>query len=71
MNNKNINKKNNFRCHQFRVKYTPVTWQEWETQKLEVDSISWDMNDTKFLINSEGCGYPPRVNCSIFASEYL
>lgn len=26
--------------------------------------------DTKFLINTEGCGYPPYVNCSEFAKKF-
>lgn len=33
-------------------------------------SISWDVSDTKFFVNTEGCGYPPTVNCSDFAKKY-
>lgn len=32
--------------------------------------VQWDVADTKLLINSEGCGYPPRVNCTEFAKRY-
>lgn len=24
----------------------------------------------KFFINTEGCGYPPRINCTDFARQY-
>ncbi|XP_046398358.1 uncharacterized protein LOC124165109 isoform X3 [Ischnura elegans] len=36
----------------------------------EEDSI-WDVVDTKFFVNTEGCGYPPRVNCSVFAKQFM
>lgn len=33
-------------------------------------TVPWDVTDTKFFVNTEGCGYPPTVNCSAFAKEY-
>ncbi|GLH14644.1 Protein tipE [Gryllus bimaculatus] len=32
--------------------------------------VPWDVAETKFLVNTEGCGYPPKVNCTEFAKKY-
>ncbi|XP_023710226.1 protein tipE isoform X2 [Cryptotermes secundus] len=56
------------RCHQILVNYTRVPFSEWGNRSTE--NVAWDVGDTKFYVNSEGCGYPPRVNCSEFAKEY-
>ncbi|CAO1406649.1 unnamed protein product [Diamesa serratosioi] len=58
------------RCHQMTVNYTKITWEEWLKNPREIELVNWDVSDTKFLINTEGCGYPPRVNCTIFSKEY-
>lgn len=56
------------RCHQIRVNYTRLSFEEFIAKPLS--SIQWDVSDTKFFVNTEGCGYPPRVNCSDFAKKY-
>lgn len=66
LTNRNIT----LRCHQLLVNYTKISWDEWQNQPRDLDAIEWDVADTKLLINSEGCGYPPRVNCTEFAKEY-
>lgn len=58
------------RCHQLMVNYSKIPWHEFKSHPHDLDSISWDVSDTKLLINSEGCGYPPHVNCSEFAKKY-
>jgi hypothetical protein len=35
-----------------------------------MNAIEWDVGETRFYINTEGCGYPPRVNCTEFAKQY-
>lgn len=37
---------------------------------LHVDHINWVVGPVKFFINTEGCGYPPRVNCTEFSRRY-
>lgn len=56
------------RCHQLLVNYTKIPFHEFD-EKMR-DTVSWDVGDTRLLINSEGCGYPPRVNCTEFAKEF-
>lgn len=56
------------RCHQILVNYSRIPFREWKLH--DPAAISWDVADTHFLINSEGCGYPPRVNCTEFAKQY-
>ncbi|XP_034938605.1 protein tipE [Chelonus insularis] len=56
------------RCHQIRVNYSRLPYDEFISKPP--GSISWDVADTKFFINTEGCGYPPRVNCSEFAKKF-
>lgn len=56
------------RCHQIKVNYTRLPYEEF--MKKPIGSIPWDVGDTKFFVNTEGCGYPPRVNCSDFAKKY-
>lgn len=58
------------RCHQLTVNYTKVPYKDWVKAPLDLELVDWDVADTKFLINTEGCGYPPSVNCSIFAKKY-
>ncbi|XP_026478281.1 protein tipE-like [Ctenocephalides felis] len=55
------------RCHQILVNYSRTKWTSFAG---DVDSLIWDVGDTRFLVNTEGCGYPPRVNCSEFAKAY-
>lgn len=56
------------RCHQIRVNYTRLPYEEFMAKPF--GSIPWDLNETKFFVNTEGCGYPPRVNCSDFSKKY-
>lgn len=58
------------RCHQLLVNYTKIPWHEWQQHPRKIGKIEWDVADTKLLINSEGCGYPPHVNCTEFAKKY-
>lgn len=37
---------------------------------MDINSVEWYEGETKFYINTEGCGYPPRVNCSVFSKQY-
>lgn len=54
------------RCHQILVNYSRLPFREWSPSA----SLEWDVTNTRFLINAEGCGYPPSVNCSEFARQY-
>lgn len=56
------------RCHQILVNYSRTPFREWKLR--DPSTITWDVADTHFLINSEGCGYPPSVNCTEFAKQY-
>lgn len=43
----------------------------WTLQgKNTVKDIKWIAGPVKFFINTEGCGYPPRVNCTLFVKQY-
>ncbi|KAK6641317.1 hypothetical protein RUM44_013026 [Polyplax serrata] len=57
------------KCHQITVSYSKVPYKNFDVT-TDQKSIVWDVNETKFLINTEGCGYPPRINCSEFALQY-
>jgi hypothetical protein len=61
-------------CIRIRVRYT---------SKLSVEQVADNTDDSvwdsealdppgpaRFFINVKGCGYPPVVNCSMFASYY-
>ncbi|XP_018320607.1 protein tipE [Agrilus planipennis] len=54
------------KCHQIYVNYSRLPFREWRPWI----AIQWDVSDTRFLINTEGCGYPPNTNCSDFARQY-
>ncbi|XP_059613588.1 protein tipE isoform X1 [Phlebotomus argentipes] len=58
------------KCHQLLVNYTKIPWHEWQKEPRDITEVTWDVGDTRFLVNSEGCGYPPRVNCSEFAKQF-
>lgn len=53
------------KCHKIRVNVARIPFTD--NAKVPTD---WDETDVKFLINPEGCGYPPKVNCSVFAHDY-
>lgn len=37
---------------------------------MSPESLVWEGTVIRFLVNTEGCGYPPFVNCSLFAQKY-
>lgn len=58
------------RCHQLLVNYSKIPFTEWQKNAPDLEKFEWDVADTRLLINSEGCGYPPHVNCTEFAKKY-
>lgn len=38
--------------------------------EMSPGSLEWAGTVVRFLVNTEGCGYPPFVNCSTFALKY-
>nr|XP_023013470.1 protein tipE [Leptinotarsa decemlineata] len=54
------------RCHQIYVNYSKLPFSQYRSSIV----VRWDVADTRLLINTEGCGYPPSVNCSEFARQY-
>jgi hypothetical protein len=58
------------KCHQLTVNYTKTPFKEWKLNPVDLELVDWDVVDTRFLINSEGCGYPPFVNCTEFAKQH-
>lgn len=58
------------KCHQITVNYTKIPYSEWVQNPRDILTVDWDVTDTRFFINTEGCGYPPRVNCTEFAKKY-
>lgn len=37
---------------------------------MSIESLQWAGTAVRFLVNTEGCGYPPFVNCTVFALKY-
>lgn len=37
---------------------------------MSAESLEWAGTVVRFLVNTEGCGYPPYVNCTRFADKY-
>jgi len=37
---------------------------------MSPESLEWAGTVVRFLVNTEGCGYPPFVNCTTFALRY-
>lgn len=54
------------RCHQIYVNYSRLPFRYYR----QSSELQWEMSDVKFLINTEGCGYPPYVNCTEFSKQY-
>lgn len=50
------------------MNYTRIPFHEFKDEDLS--TVTWDVGETRLLINFEGCGYPPRVNCTEFAREF-
>ncbi|CAB3374641.1 Hypothetical predicted protein [Cloeon dipterum] len=59
------------KCTLIKVNYSRTPFDE-ARQGRGGNSLQLDFNvtDTKFFVNTEGCGYPPKVNCSEFARKY-
>ncbi|XP_077294627.1 tipE homolog 2 phospholipid transfer protein [Arctopsyche grandis] len=58
------------RCYQILVNYTRTPFAEFERSGDSISTLEWDVTETRYLVNTEGCGYPPRVNCTLFAMQY-
>ncbi|CAI6367207.1 unnamed protein product [Macrosiphum euphorbiae] len=58
------------RCHQITVNYSLTPYQQYEQDHMSPESLEWAGTAVRFLVNTEGCGYPPFVNCSTFAHRY-
>ncbi|XP_031625835.1 protein tipE isoform X2 [Contarinia nasturtii] len=59
------------RCHKLLVNYSKIPFYEWQKNPPpDLEKFEWDVSETRLLINSEGCGYPPGVNCTEFAKKY-
>ena len=54
------------KCHQILVNYSEIPFR----QRKSIYDGQWNVVNTRLLINAEGCGYPPTVNCSQFAHQY-
>lgn len=54
---------------QILVNYSRMLFSDFEKMG-DVNKVVWDVNETRLFINTEGCGYPPRVNCTNFAREF-
>lgn len=37
---------------------------------MRPELLEWAGTVVRFLVNTEGCGYPPFVNCTMFALQY-
>lgn len=37
---------------------------------MPAESLQWSGSAVQFLVNTEGCGYPPHVNCTEFGGKY-
>uniref|UniRef100_A0A8D8S4R4 Protein tipE n=2 Tax=Cacopsylla melanoneura TaxID=428564 RepID=A0A8D8S4R4_9HEMI len=57
------------KCHQITVHYSRMFFKEYN-KSHSPGPIPWDHEDIKFLINTEGCGYPPGTNCTNFVKQY-
>lgn len=60
------------KCPQVLVNYSSkMSFEESNrTSAWKTDPDFWTVNYTRFFVNTEGCGYPPRVNCTHFAGNY-
>ncbi|CAG0914970.1 unnamed protein product [Notodromas monacha] len=55
-------------CTRISVRYTSKLSEKQITENT--DDAAWESDGARFFINVKGCGYPPTVNCSLFASYY-
>ncbi|XP_049783486.1 protein tipE [Schistocerca cancellata] len=53
------------RCHQILVNYSRRAFAAGADPPAD-----WDVVNTRFFVNAEGCGYPPKVNCTVFAKQF-
>ncbi|XP_060838578.1 uncharacterized protein LOC132920313 [Rhopalosiphum padi] len=58
------------RCHQITVNYSLTPYQQYQQDRMSPESLEWAGTVVRFLVNTEGCGYPPFVNCTTFALKY-
>ncbi|XP_025192348.1 uncharacterized protein LOC112592498 [Melanaphis sacchari] len=58
------------RCHQITVNYSLTPYQQYKQDHMSPESLKWAGTVVRFLVNTEGCGYPPFVNCTTFALKY-
>ncbi|KAK7062954.1 hypothetical protein SK128_018662 [Halocaridina rubra] len=59
-----------FECNQIYVNYMHVPYETYEAQEVDDDDDDiWVGHGVPLFINIKACGYPPKINCSIFSNE--
>lgn len=56
-------------CWQILVKYSSQLTAETAKQNADNEEL-WDKHGAQLFVNVKGCGYPPTVNCSVFAEGF-
>ncbi len=66
-------------CYQVRVHYSRQGWEpglavgdvrDWVDLTRYDNVVNRTMADTPLLVNIKGCGYPPELDCKVFAMKY-
>ncbi|CAG0899393.1 unnamed protein product [Darwinula stevensoni] len=60
-------------CTQIIVRYTSRFQGEQEVEANDTATgggVKWDLDSAELYVNVKGCGYPPTVNCTVFAESY-
>ena len=59
------------RCVQLYVDVSHVPYAQSDLPPAAYDDSVWQQRDVPLKINIQSCGYPPRVNCSVFWRRLL
>ena len=58
-------------CVQLRVDVSHMPYDQFDQAPAAYSEMVWQLRDVPFTINIQSCGYPPRVNCSVFWRRLL
>ncbi|KAF0299292.1 Protein tipE [Amphibalanus amphitrite] len=58
-------------CVQLLVDVSHVPYEQFDRAPAAYDQSVWQLSQVPLKINIQSCGYPPRVNCTVFWRQLL
>ncbi|XP_066957758.1 protein tipE-like [Macrobrachium rosenbergii] len=59
-----------FECDQIYVNYMHFPWAKYDASNFDNEDNLWVGVGVPIFVNIKACGYPPKINCSVFGDRH-